>query len=120
MHLLCTVINISPYVILPKKWHIGEMTPLNQTNSSVQHINEVPHDINSNIVSTSWTQQSIDPQTKCKMQNKPQPKIKTSLIMPSDIQLHRQVTLINANISIETKLALQSYSKIGLNNLQEC
>ena len=29
VHLLCTIINTSPNdVILPKIWHIGEMTPL--------------------------------------------------------------------------------------------
>ena len=95
------------YVIFPQNWYIGKMTPLSQTNSSVQHINEVTHDINPDTVSTSWTQQSIDPCTKCNMQNKPQPKIKMSVIMPSDIQVHRQVNLNNANISKETKLALQ-------------
>ena len=37
--------------------------------------------------------------------------MKTSLIMPSDIQIHRQVTLNNANVLEETKLALQKLLK---------
>ena len=62
MHPLCTVINPSPYdVILPNNWHIGEMMLLSHTNSSVQHIKGVVHDISPNTVSANWTQQNIDP-----------------------------------------------------------
>ena len=69
--LLCTVINTSPDdIILPKNWHIGKMAPLSHTDNSVQHINEVTHDINPNKVSTSWTQQNIDLHTKYKTHNK--------------------------------------------------
>ena len=82
VHLQCIVINTSPDdVILPKNWHIGEMTSLSHTDNSVQHINEVSHNINPNIVSASWRQQNIDPHTKYKTHDDPQPIIKTSLLI---------------------------------------
>ena len=68
-------------------------------------------DISPNTFSTSWTQQIIDPHTTCKTCNNPQPKIKSSLLIPSDIQVHRQVSLNNANILEETKLALHKLLK---------
>ena len=72
LHLLCTVLNTSPNdVILPKNCHIGKMTPLSYTDNSVQHINEVTHDINPNTVSACWTQQNIDPHTKHKILQQP-------------------------------------------------
>ena len=104
MQLLCAVINSSPNdVTLPKNWCIGKMTPLSHTDSSVLHNNEVTHDINPDPVSASWTQQNIDPHTKHKTHNEPQPKIKTSLLMSSNFQVHRQLPPYNANISEETK-----------------
>ena len=53
VHLLCTIINISPdVVILPKNGHIGEMTPLNCSDISVHtpYINKVTHDISPDSV----------------------------------------------------------------------
>ena len=94
-------------VILLKNWHIGKMTPLSQINTPVHDINKVTHDINPDIVNSGWTHQNINPNTRYKNCNGQQPKIKTSLLMPSDIQVHRQVPLNNVNISEETKLALQ-------------
>ena len=87
------------------------MTLLSHTKSSVECINEVVHNSNSDTVGDSWTLQNIDHHINYKMQNKSQSKIKISLIMPSDLEVHRQVTLINANISKETKLALQRLLK---------
>ena len=54
------------------------MTTLSQNNRSVQHINEVTHDIDPNTASISWTQHNTEPHTKCKTQNKPLSKIKTA------------------------------------------
>ena len=62
-------------------------------------------------ISASWTQQNIDPHTTPKTCNNPQPKIKRSLLMSSDIQVHRQVPLKNANILEDTKLALHKLLK---------
>ena len=45
----------------------------------------------------------------CKTHNNPQPKIKSSLLIPSDIKVYRQVPLNNTNISEETKLALHKF-----------
>ena len=74
-------------------------------------LHEVTHDINPGTISARWTQQNINPHTTCKTHNDPQPKIKTSLLMPSDIQVHRQVPVDNANILVETKLALHKLLK---------
>ena len=89
------------------------MTPLSCSYYSVHptSINEVTHDIIPDTVRTSWMQQNIDPNTTCKTHKNPEPKIKSSLLMPSDIKVHRQVPINNANIWEETKLALHQLLK---------
>ena len=111
VHLLCTVINTTPDdVILPKNWHIGEINPFSQTNS-IHPINEVTHSINPDTISTSWTQQNNYPHTTHKTCNNPQAPIKTSFLMPSDIQVPRQVPLHYANILEEMEIALHKLLK---------
>ena len=66
----------------------------------------------------TWTQQNINPHTKHKSQDGPQPKNKISSLMLSNIQVHRQVPLNNASITEETKLALLEVTQqIWLQNL---
>ena len=87
-------------MMLPcQKQHIAEMPPLSQTNNSVHPINEVMHDIKPDTVSTSWTQNNNNCQTTCKTHDNPQSKVKTFLLMPSDIEVNRHVPINNVNIS---------------------
>ena len=62
-------------------------------------------------MSTSWTLLNNDPHNTCKAHNNFQPKTKSSILMPSDIQVHRQVPLNNAKILEETKLDLHKVLK---------
>ena len=77
------------------------MIPLSYTDYSIHptSINEITHNIHPDTIRTSWTQQNIDPHTTHKTCNYLQPKIKSSLLMSSDIQVYKQVPLNNTNIS---------------------
>ena len=76
------------------------MTPLSYADKSVHpsSINEVTHDINPETNSTSWTHLNNDLHTTCKVCDNSQPKTKSSVLMPNDIQVHRyrHVPLNNA------------------------
>ena len=62
-------------------------------------------------VSTSWTQQNTDPHTTHKILNNHWPKVKSSILMPSDIHVQRQVPVNNAKILEETKFTLHKLLK---------
>ena len=71
-----------------KNWHIGEMTPLHYTNKSAHtpSINKLTPYINLNTSTTSGTQLNNDPHTTCIAHDNLQPKIKSSILMPSDVK----------------------------------
>ena len=69
-------------------------------------VNEVTHDISSDHINTQYPQPDNYPSTSCKIQSNLQPIPETSVLMPSNLQTHRQVPLSNAKISKETKVAL--------------
>ena len=74
---LCTVINFSPDdVILPKNWHIGEMTPLSHTNNSVHHINKVTHEINPTPSALVGNSKTLTPTPHVKLVMTHNPKLK--------------------------------------------
>ena len=69
-------------------------------------VNEVSHDINSNHIDAQWTQTDSYPSTSGKICSNSWPIPKTSVLMPSNVQIHRQVLLSNAKISKGIKTAL--------------
>ena len=84
------------------------MKPLSNTNDSLKPsaVNEVTHDINSNCVDAQWTQPNSSMSTSCKVHSNSQPVPKTSVLMPSNVQIHRQVPLNDTKNLKETKTAL--------------
>ena len=100
------------------------MTPHSYTNKSVRppsinKVNEVKLYINPNNINTSCTQLNNDPHTT-KANDNPRPKFKSSVFMPSDIQVHRQVPLNNAKISEQFKsIVTESDNDIGHTDLIE-
>ena len=66
-------------------------------------INEVTHDISSNQIDTQYLQPDSCPPTSCKFYSNLQPIPETSVLMHSNLQIHRQVTLSYTKISKETK-----------------
>ena len=100
--------NISPdNVILPRNRHIGKLTPLNYSNTSVDtvSINEIMHVVKTSTINADRTPLGIEKQPPCNTHENQQPLV-SSLILPSEIQVHRQVPLSDAKISETTKLAL--------------
>ena len=109
VHLLCTIINTSPDdVFLPKNWCIGEMKPLSNVDDSLNPaaVNKFTHDINSDHANTQWTQPHGSPSTPCKIYSNSQSVLKTSVLIPSNVQINRQVPLNDAKVSKETKKLL--------------
>ena len=106
VHLLFTIMNTSSDdVILPKNWHIGEMILLNNSDDSWHppSVNEVTHDINSDLIDVQFPKTDSFPPTSCKIHSNLQPIPKTSVLMPSNSKIHRQVLLSNIKSSNETK-----------------
>ena len=103
---------------LARKWHTGEMKPLSNTDDSLHapSVNEVTHYISSDHFDAQCTQLDSYPLTSCKIHSNTWPIPETSVLMPSNLQIHRQVQLSNANISKETKInlykLLQKYDAI--------
>ena len=87
---------------------MSEMKLLSYTDDSWHppSVNEVTHDINPDTIGTIWTQLNKFPPISCEISNNLWPTSKISVLMPSNIQIHRQVPLSNVKILEETKVAL--------------
>ena len=81
------------------------MKPLNNIDESLNPsaVNEVTHDIDSDHVDAQWMPPYRVPSTQCKICWNSLPVPKPSVLMPSNLQIHRQVLLNDAIISKETK-----------------
>ena len=119
IHLPCTIINTSlDNVILPKNWYIGKMILLNNSDDSWHppSVSEVTHNISSDHTDVKYSKTDSFPPTSCKIHSNSPPIPETSVLMPSNLQVHRQVLLSNAKISSETRNAfyklLQKYDPI--------
>ena len=119
VHLLCTIINTNPdNIILAKTLHIGEMKLLSNIDDTLNPpaVSEVTHDINSDHIETQWMQPNSYSSNPCKICSNSQPILTMSVLMPSTVQVHRQVLLNDKKISKETKVALykllQKYDSI--------
>ena len=81
-------------------------------------VNEVTHDINSDHADAQWTQPNSYPYTPCKIHCNSWPVPKMSVLMLTNVQIHRQLLLNDAKIANETKTALyrllQKYDTIIL------
>ena len=69
-------------------------------------VNEGTHDISSDHIDAQHTQLDSYPSAPCKICSNSQPLPETSVLIPSNLQIHRQVLLSNAKILKETKIAL--------------
>ena len=102
VHLLCTIVNTSS----DDNWHLGEMKLISSIDDSFKPsaVNEVTHDIDSDHVDAQWAQPDSSPSNQCKIHRNswPVPKI----VMPSNVQIHRQVVLNDAKVLKEMKMAL--------------
>ena len=106
---MCAIINTSlDDVILSKNWYIGEIKLLISTDDSLNPlaVNEATHDIKSNHVDAQWMQPDSSPSKHCIICSNLQPVPKTSVLMPNNVQIHRQVSINDEKISKETKTAL--------------
>ena len=69
-------------------------------------VNEITHVIKPNIINANWTPLHSKDHPLNKTQTDRNPSL-SSLIMPSDLQVHRHVPINYAKVSQTTKLALQ-------------
>ena len=69
-------------------------------------VNEVGHDINSDHIDAHGMQPDSYSSPSCKTHSNLEPMPKTSVLMPSNVQIHRQVPLNNAESSKDTKTTL--------------
>ena len=95
-------------IILPKNQHIGDMKLVSNSDDSwyPPSVSEVTHDISSNHIDAQYQQSDRYPSTSCKICSNSQPIAETSVLIPSNLQIHRQLPLSNARISKETKIAI--------------
>ena len=119
VHLLCTIINTSPNgIILPKTQHIGEMKLLSNSDDTWHppSVNEVTHDISSNHIDAQYPETDSYTLTSCKINSICQTIQETSVLIPSNLQIHTQIPLSNAKVAKQTKYGfyklLQKYDAI--------
>ena len=84
------------------------MKLLSSTDDSLNPsaVNKVTHDIDPHHVDAQWMQPNCPPSNHCKICSNSRPVLKTSVLMPRNVQIHWQVPLNDAKISKETKTAL--------------
>ena len=84
------------------------MKPLSYIDDSWHppSVNEVTHDISSNHIDAQCTQPDRYPSNSCKIHSNLQPIPDTSVLIPSNLQIHRQVPLSNAKFSKEIKIPI--------------
>ena len=70
---------------------------------------EVIHDINSNHVDAQWKQPNNYPTILCKICSNLKPVPKPSVLMPSNVQIPRQVLLKDLKVSKEQRLLYTNY-----------
>ena len=69
-------------------------------------INKVTYAIDSNHVDAQWMQPDSSLYNQSRTSSNSKPVLKTSVLMPDDVQIHRQVLLSDAKILAETKTEL--------------
>ena len=83
-------------------------------------VNEVIYAIDSNYVDAQLMQPDSSLYNQCRTPRNSQPVPKTSVFMPGNVQIYRQVLLSDTKISKETKIELynllQKYNVIILKN----
>ena len=95
------------------------MKPFSKNDDSYNTlpVNEVTHDVNSDHTDAQCRQTDSYASTPCEVCSNSLPMPKTSVLMLSNIQIHRQVPLNGAKISKETKSVLykllQKYDTIA-------
>ena len=116
--LLLTIINTSSdVVVLPKNIHLGEIKLLSNTDDShkLLVVNEVTDTINSDA-DAQCMQFEHSSYNQCRTTSDPTPVPKTSILIHSTIQIHRQEPLSGTKILKETKIELykmlQKYDSI--------
>ena len=90
---------------LPENRDIGEMKPLSSIDDLLNPsaVNEVTHDIDSDQVDTQGMQPNSSPSNHCNICSNSQPVPNISVLMPSNVQIHRQGLLNDTKICKETK-----------------
>ena len=109
-NLLCNIINISPdNIILPRNIHIGKLISLDHSGIFVHtvYINDITHVVDPSITHANCMPPKNKNQHLRKTSESQKPLV-SSLILPSEKQVHRQVPLKDANILNTMKLALQT------------
>ena len=84
------------------------MKPLSSTDDPFKPlvVNEVSYTIDSDHVDAQWTQPDSCLYNQHRTSSNSQPVPKTSILMPGNVQIHRQVPLSDAKNSKETKIEL--------------
>ena len=87
------------------------MKPLSNIDDSfnLSAVSEVTHDISSDHVDAKWTQPDIYLSTLCKIYSNSWPVLKTLVLMPSNVQMHRQVPLKDTNFQKKQILLYTNY-----------
>ena len=67
---------------------------------------EVTHDIDFDHVDAQWMQLNSSLSSQCKIHSNLLSVPKTSILIPGNVQIHKQVLLNDAKISKETQIAL--------------
>ena len=96
--------------ILPKNQHLGEMKLFSTIDDSFKAlaIHEVTYNIDSDHVDAQLMQPDSSPSNQCKIHSNSQPAPKTSIVIPRNVQIHRQVLLNDVKFSKKTKIALNN------------
>ena len=100
--LLCTIINISSdNLTRPKNWHIDEMNLLESSDDSwpSPSVNEVRYYISWDQFNVQYPQTDSFASKMCKVLSNSWALLETSVLIHSNLQIHRQVPLSSAKIS---------------------
>ena len=106
--LYTTTKTSSDDIVLPKSWHVGEMKLLSTIDDPLKPsvVNEVTYTVDSSHVDAQWMQPDSSLYNQCRILSNLWPVPKTSILMPGNVQIHRQLLLSDVKISKETKIAV--------------
>ena len=74
-------------------------------------VNEVTYNINFDHIDTQWMQPDNSLHNQCKTHSNLLSVPKTSILMPGNVQIHRQVSLSDVKISKEIKVLLYNLAQ---------
>ena len=96
---------------LPNNSHLGKINLLSSTDDPLKLLvfSEVTYTIDSNHNDAQWMQPDSSSYNQCRTSSNSKPVPKTPILMPGDVQIHRQVLLGAAKISKKKTTKIEPY-----------